>query len=83
MARRDVASPAASQIVAVASNTRPSDSLGGVSLTQLGVILLAVLLIVIGAGTEVTNTLILIVGVVVVVLVLFDSPFVQAYRTRA
>jgi hypothetical protein len=53
------------------------------SLTQLGVVLLGVYLILIGAAVEVSTTLTLIFGIVVAALVLFDSDFVRTYRTRA
>lgn len=50
------------------------------SLTQIGVLLTGVWLLLIGAGTEVSNTLTLIFGVAVIVLVLLDSPFVRSRR---
>lgn len=50
------------------------------SLTQIAVILTGVWLILVGASTEITNTVTLIFGVAVVALVLIDSPAVRARR---
>lgn len=50
------------------------------SLTQIAVILGGVWLILIGAAAEITDTVTLIFGIAVVVLVLLDSPAVRTYR---
>lgn len=50
------------------------------SLTQLAVLLTGAWLILIGASVEVTSTVTLIFGIVVVALVLIDSPAVKAQR---
>lgn len=50
------------------------------SFTQLGVILAGVWLILIGSGTTVSDTLTLIFGIVVVLLVLLDGPLASVRR---
>lgn len=50
------------------------------SFTQIAVLLTGVWLLLIGASVEVSNTLTLIFGIAVVVLVLLDSPAVRARR---
>jgi hypothetical protein len=51
------------------------------SLTQIAVVLTGIWLV-ITSQEPASSTLTLIVGIVVVVLVLLDSPFVRSYRTN-
>jgi hypothetical protein len=50
------------------------------SLTQIAVVVTGAWLILIGAGSEITNTVTLIMGLAVVILVVLDSAFVRSYR---
>jgi hypothetical protein len=52
------------------------------SLTQIAVIIAGAWLILIGAGSEITNTVTLIMGIAVVILVVMDSASFRAYRTQ-
>lgn len=62
----------------ITSSPRPA-RLRAMSLTQIGVLLTGIWLILI-AATEVSDTLTLIAGIAVVALVLLDSPIVRARR---
>lgn len=52
-----------------------------ISFTQIGVLLAGVWLLLVGAGAEVSDTLTLIFGIAIIVLVLLDGPLV-AVRSR-
>jgi hypothetical protein len=53
------------------------------SLTQIGVVLAGVWLLLVGIGSNPSETLSLVFGIAIIVLVFLDSAFVREYRSRS